>query len=231
MIPYLHSVEVMSIMNTFFEKFKQLLETENKQKTVEYALELIQNRKVDVVRLYEEILTPALNQMQCKLEEKHLCIWKEHIQTAIVRTIVECCYPYVLYHRDQLNIGGQGRAVILCPPEEYHDLGARMVSDFFVLCGCESIFVGSNTPYTDFYNAVDTINPDIIAISVSNYYNLVVTKKIITDLKNKIKSPVKIITGGNAYLNRKDNLEAVGADFFAQTFEDIQEIVLKGVRS
>ncbi len=212
-------------MKNYAEEFKQILESENKEKAVIYALNLLKEQIMDVVNLYSEILTPSLNNMHCSLSDKEVCIWKEHVRTAIVRTIVECCYPYVIDKRIKNNTAEKGTAVILCPPEEYHDLGARMTSDYLTLCGYNAVFVGSNTPFLDFYNAVEKIKPDLIAISVSNYYNLVVTKKIIEDLRRKTDR--KIIVGGYAFSLNNNNAAIVGADYYAETFEDIKSIIEK----
>lgn len=212
-------------MKKYAEEFKQILETENKEKAVEYALGLLNDNVMDVVSLYSEVLAPSLNNMYCSLSDKNVCIWKEHVRTAIVRTIVECCFSYVIEKRNSDNPTKKGTAVILCPPEEYHDLGARMVSDYLTICGFDSIFVGSNTPYEDFYNASERIKPKIIAISVSNYYNLVVTKKIIEDLRKKTES--KIIVGGYAFSMNSSNSTLVGADYFAENFDDIKCILEK----
>ena len=212
-------------MNSFYVTFDRLLQEERKPEAVTYALELLSSGKIDPITLYTEILTPVLNNMQCFLNEKQLCVWKEHVRTATVRTIVECCYPFVLKERERLNPPKRGTAVILCPPEEYHDLGARMAADFYFLCGYDAVFVGSNTPYTDFYNAADLIKPDIIAIGVSNFYNLVITKKIITELRERIGGKGVIVVGGNAFKDAPHNVEVVGADYAVQTFEDIQKMV------
>jgi len=211
------------------EMFIELLEQENKEEAVAFALNLLKSGETDIIQLYTEFLTPALNNMVCKLADKSICIWKEHVRTAIVRTIVECCYPYVIEKKKEFNFPVGKTAVVICPPEEYHDLGARMVADFFTICGFHSIFVGSNTPYHDFYNAVDVIHPDLIAISVSNYYNLVSTKKIIEDLKKEGKRPFKIVVGGYAFDKNQENCKMVGADFYAHSFEDIKRIAGEGV--
>ena len=166
-------------MNQIYDKINQVFENEDKETAVLFILEKLKNKELDIIELYTELLTPIINEIKSDVEEKHICIWKEHVRTAIARTIVECCYPYVIQKRAELNYAEAGTAVILCPPEEYHDLGARMVSDFFTICGFKAIFVGSNTPFNDFYNAIDLIKPEYVVISVSNYYNLVVTKKII----------------------------------------------------
>lgn len=207
-----------------YEEFLALLEAENKQKAVQYALNLLESGKTDVRTLYSQILAPSLNQMQCRLADKKVCIWKEHVRTGIVRTIVECCYPYVVKERDKAGSAKNKTTVVICPPEEYHDLGARMVADFFTLCGWDAVFVGGNTPYNDFYNAASQIRPDIIAISITNYYTLVAARKIIADLKALLGASVKIVVGGYAVREATGNFETLGADYRAETFEDIKKI-------
>ena len=211
-------------MEAIYKQFSIFFEEENKEKAVKYILEMLQAGEIDVIDLYTKILTPVLNNMTCRLEDKRICIWKEHVKTAIVRTIVENCYPYVIRKRNELDYTKHGVAAILCPPEEYHDLGARMVADFFTIGGYEAIFVGSNTPYQDFYNAVHVIRPEVVAISISNYYNLVAAKKMIEELKKALDYPLKIVVGGYAFHDGTERFKQIGADYFANTYEDILKL-------
>jgi len=205
--------------------FSQYFKAENKEMALAYCMELLQKEKVDIISLYEKILAPCLNNLECDSEDIRICIWKEHIKTAMIRTIVECSYPYVIRERNKRASNNEKTAVIICPPEEYHDLGARMVADFFTICGCRAIFVGSNTPIHDFYNAINLLRPEIIAISVSDYYNLVATKKMIEQIKNAASYPITIVVGGNAFKKNTEMVSAVGADYYAKSFSDIEMVV------
>lgn len=216
-------------MEEFRQKITELLEEEKKEECYSYVMGLLASDQISVVDLYSQILTPVLNTWQCKLDDKNVCIWKEHIRTAIVRTIVESAYPYVIRERKKLDLKSAGTAVVLCPPEEYHDLGARMVADIFTILGCESIFVGQNTPYQDFYNAIHVIRPRFIAISVSNYYNLIATRNIIKEIKLTVDHPITIIVGGNAFYNDEEKYKKVGADYLSHSYEDIKTILEKEV--
>ncbi len=216
-------------MDQIYEQFYQYFKEENKEKAVTYILEQLKAGEIDVIRLYEQVLAPMLNHMQCELEDKRICIWKEHVKTAMVRTIVECCYPYILSKRNEQNPSAKGTVAVLCPPEEYHDLGARMVADFFTICGYQAIYVGSSTPYRDFYNAVDVIRPEVVAISVSNYYNMFAAKKMIDELKKALGYPLKIVVGGYAFHDDAEKYKLVGADYYARSYEDILRIAEGGV--
>lgn len=208
----------------YYREFSTILASENKDESLQYALDLLRDEKMSVVDLYTRILGPALNQMTCDEEDQRLCIWREHVHTAIIRTIVESCYPFVIAEKAKQKSGERGRAAVLCPPEEHHELGARMVADFLTICGFDTIFVGSNTPYADFINGVEVLSLKLIAISVTNFYHLVVTKKIVGELREKMGDRVKIMIGGNAFDSNPDHIKAIGADYYSKSFEDIKKI-------
>jgi len=207
-----------------FQEFLILLEEEKKPEAVRYSLNLLNSGQMDVRSLYEQILNPALHQMQCRISDKDLCIWKDHVRKGILRTIVECCYPYILKEWESKSTVENRKVIILCPPEEYDDLDARMTADYFSLLGWNSVFVGSDTPFRDFYNAANRIQPDIISIIVTNYYTLVVSKKIITQLKTLLGDSVKILVGGYAVRPDTSNFAALGADGFIGSFDDVYKI-------
>lgn len=209
-------------MEKIFNEFKVFFDAEDKEKAVAYILDKLKNQEIDVIDLYTKVLTPMLNNIECDLEDRRICIWKEHVKTAIIRTIVECSYPYAIRKRNELGRKPAGKAAVICPPDEYHDLGARMAADFFTIAGYETIYVGGNTPYKDFYNAIETIRPDVVAISVSNYYHLVATKKMVEQLRTAVNNQVKIVVGGYAFAHDTENkLQTVGADIHAGSFSDI----------
>lgn len=57
--------------------------------------------------MYTKILAPSLNTMECKIDEKNICIWREHVRISIIRTIVECCYPYIMKERHEKYDGNK----------------------------------------------------------------------------------------------------------------------------
>ena len=154
------------------------------------------------------------------------CIWKEHIRTSIVRTIIECAYPYIIEERNKkYGPKPKGKAVVVCPPEELHELGALMVTDFFTLIGFSVTFVGANTPQDDIIHAIKYIKPDYVAVSITNYYNLVATRRLVLKIREMIKSTsFRLILGGQACRENPDVCEKLGADMVLQTFEEIEKL-------
>jgi methanogenic corrinoid protein MtbC1 len=212
-------------MHPLYKEFIGYLKEENKEKSVEFVLDLLNKKEVGIVELYTEILGPSLNQMICDDLEDALCIWKEHVRTAIIRTTLELTYPYILKEKKEKNVKILNKkVVIVCPGEELHEIGARMVVDFFTLLGYKTTFVGANTPKAEIRAALEEIKPDYVGISVTNYYNLVEAERTIKLLRKEIKFDGKIIVGGNAFVKNPDVYKEIGADLLIQTFEDIKKL-------
>jgi len=212
-------------MDAIYNKFVNLLELEDKENAVNLILTLLEEKKIDIVTLYTDILGPSLNNMKCNIEEGVGCIWKEHVRSSIIRTIIECCYPYVIKEKNEkYKDVNYGKVIVICPSEEYHEIGARMVSDFFTLCGYETIFVGSNTPTNEFLKVIDYVNPKYLAISVTSYYNLVSVKATIEKIRKSTDKKLIILVGGHAFRNNPAALKNTNADMIIDNFNDIKNL-------
>ena len=215
-------------MHYLYEQFRSYLDQENKYACINFVLTELSNSKIDIVTLYNEILTPALREKYCSESNQDICIWEEHVRTSIIRTIIECCYPYVIDERDKKYRSAlKDRVIVVCPTEELHEIGARMVSDFFTLCGFDTIFVGANTPQFEIIKAIEHVKPIYVAVSVTCYYNLVAackTVKSIVTIKNKSGLDFTIITGGYAFKKNPEMLDTMGADLLLDTFDDIRDL-------
>lgn len=211
-------------MLSFYNEFMEQLEAGNREGSLNLVLSKLKNNQIDIITLYTEILAPSLNNME-PCENDMTFIWREHIRSSIIRTIIENCYSYVIKERNEkYNFTTNKKVAVVCPPEEYHEIGARMVTDFFTLLGYNCTFVGSNTPYEEFIEALKIIKLDYIALSISNHFNLFAARKVIEKIKES-NSDVKIVVGGNAFKNMKEYYKVLNADMYIETFEDIMKLV------
>lgn len=214
-------------MDNLYQEFSFFMDSENKEQAVQLILNELQKveRIEDFVKIYTDILARYLNEMTCPLKEK-ICVWREHVRSSIIRTILECAYPHIAKFKKSVpRANKNSKAVIICPDGEYHELGARMAADFFALAGYDAIFVGASTPKEYFVKVINEIEPDIVALSVTNYYNIVSAKNTISAIRNEAASCPLIVVGGYAFINNPD-IKAIGADMLADTYEAINSIVL-----
>lgn len=208
-------------MEEYLKKFNDLLQDQDRYGCIKYAEDLVKSKKVSIPDLYEKILGPAMIVVGEKVLDNELKIWQEHIYASIVRSVVENCYTYVI---DEIKkISNPKKVIVICPRDEYHEIGPRMVADFFVLLGHDVTYIGGNTPKEDFVLAIKNIKPDVVAISVSNNYNVIAAKDTIELIKT-IVSDFKIIVGGSAFELDKSLYKQINADYQAKTFDDIKRI-------
>jgi methanogenic corrinoid protein MtbC1 len=211
-------------MHPLFDEFMGHLSREDKEACVGFALEKLSAGELDIFKLYLEILTPAQNELVCWQDESY-CIWREHVRTSIVRSVIECAYPFVLDERKRRGLPRQMKAVIGCPSEEYHEIGARMVADYFTILGFDVTFIGANTPQRELLAALEHVRPRIIGISVTNFYNLVAAKNLVGELRRLREAKgldIKIVVGGNAFRMNKGAAAEMGVDAELRTFTDLE---------
>lgn len=201
------------------QTFLAYLKAENKADAVTFALQLIEENKVTIEELYLDILAPSLIHFQCEEKDEDICIWKEHFRTSIIRTILESCYQYVL--KRSLLVKPKGlKIVVLTPAFEYHEIGAIMNTHFMMLEGFDANYIGANTPRTEIVSAIRAYQPDYVALSVTNPYNIVVTKQTTDEIKRYFPE-VKIILGGQAFMD-PNHLKNIVYDEVLNSLDDLK---------
>lgn len=209
-----------------YEAFVHLLDSEDKNGCVSFALTSLMTGRMDLPSLYEGVLAPAARELRCTRRNRPLCVWEEHVRTSILRTVLECCYPELIKARNAVVAHRtKGSGIMVCPTEEYHELGARMAADLFTLQGFEVVFVGANTPQTDILDAVGVTHPIFVGVSVTSSYNLIPARRVIQQLarlRMDTGANFTIIAGGQAFLKDSTLATSLGADLLAQSYDDIR---------
>lgn len=210
-------------MKEFYEEFLAALQAENKEKAVQLSMKALEDERLTVIELYEMILMPALNNIVNEYKQDGDLIWREHVRSGIVRTIIELAYSYILKERAKRPLKNE-KVIVMCPEYEDHELGARMVSDYFLLEGYDTTFIGARTPLVTVKKAIEMIKPDYLCISVTNVYNLVSVKRTIQAIQETADYDLKIALGGRALASNPEAYEWVGAHVLLNGYEDIKNL-------
>jgi len=206
------------MVNNYYNNFIKLLKREDKDQALFFILDLLEKGLLTIEEVYSTMLSPSLSDFACNLDDPEICVWKEHTRSSIIRTILEATYPYVVKRKPEVKSENQ-KVIVVCPQEEYHEIGAIMVSNYFSMAGFKSQYIGANTPKNEVLSAIKALKPNYVAISVTNYYNLVITKKITEAIKTDFPD-VKIIIGGQAF-RQKGALNNFVYDYHLDTIEEI----------
>ena len=201
------------------EKLINLIEKQDKAQAVTLCLNALQDGDLSIPELYENVLAPALNRIVVTHSNEDDMIWREHMMSSIVRSIVETCYPFVLREREKTAMQTADTALVVCPRQEEHEIGARMAADFFTIWGFNTVYIGANTPDKTLLKAVESLQPRYIAVSVSNYYHMFAAKDMIANVRARFE--VTIAAGGQAFAKNPEAVSTIGADMLLKGFNDI----------
>jgi len=210
-------------MDFEYDTFIDYLRKEDKAGCVAYVREALDKSDIAIPVLYEQFFLPAVNGFECPLLDRQKCIWMQQVQTSIIRTLIECSYPYVVAQSRKTK--SPLTVAVLCPEGEYDEISARMMSDYFTLLGNKSLFIGADTKQDDFASVVKYIEPDILVVSVSNPYHIVSAKNAISRVLTSYKHPVDIYVSGAAFASNEDIILSMGAKGYIRDFAGVQKIV------
>lgn len=173
---------------------------------VSASLRAVEDRELTVPELYVHVLQPLLVSLGSHWKTGELPVWREHYGTAVVRTIVDACFPHV--GRMAAERERSGKSVLLaCPPQESHDLGLRMLSDRFELAGWRPYFLGADVPVTEMIAAAATLHPDLLVLSAATHFNRVELRDVVDRLRRDL-SDVDILATGHAFSRSREGWSA-----------------------
>lgn len=158
------------------------------------ALDAVRSQHVSIPELYDE-LAALLVEVGASWQRGETSVWQEHFATSVVRTIIEACHPFV----NEAAADTNGKTVLLAtPPEEYHDLGLRMLSDRFELSGWKPHLLGASLPVEQLSAAVTALHADAVVLSASTHFHRVALRSYVEQLRVDHPS-VTIWVGGSAF--------------------------------
>lgn len=210
-------------MNDLHQDILQALQKEDKEKAVTLSLAALDQQEIRVVDLYEKILTPALVSVVEEYKKDDDLIWREHVRSGIIRTIIECAYPYVLKEK-KTKPSVDKQVLVMCPEYEDHEIGAKMVADFYELAGYDAFFTGARTPISTARQAIREVQPHYVVISVTNFYNFISIKRTVDSLRKEAGDSLTVIVGGRAVQANPHVQNFIGADLQLQSFEEIKQL-------
>lgn len=184
------------------------------RRCIELADTLVHSSE-DLRDFYLRVVGPSLVAIGEMWERAEISVAEEHLATAIVSRVLAQLYP-----RFALREPRKGRGIVTCAPNEYHELGGRMLADLLDIEGWDVSFLGANTPIQDLQAMMAITNPFFVGLSVSMPFNLIHTKKLIESVRRVPGCDgIKIIVGGSAFKESPGLADLMGADLYAQDAE------------
>ncbi len=169
--------------------------------------------------IYSGIFRPVLQETGRLWQQNKVTIAQEHFVTDVVRRTMDQLHTQIAGSN---RITRQKKKVVAaCVGEELHDVGMRMVADFFDLDGWNVYYIGANTPAKSIISAVKDQDADVVALSITLPVYLSDLHYLIRSLRaDPATAQVKIIVGGVPFTIILDLWRQVGADAVAGSAEE-----------
>ncbi|WP_353893533.1 cobalamin-dependent protein [Proteinivorax hydrogeniformans] len=213
-------------LSQLYGEFNDALLRKDKQGAVDVIIDYLKSGDVCLERLYTDVFSSCLQGIASNHKTQKIPIWEEHFRTQVVRTCVELCYPCAVKQGEAKGL--HGSAVSFCLEGEYHELGARIVTDFLISLGVDANFIGANTPRKEALDAVLAFRPNLVCISVTNYYHLHKLRDFIADVKEACLMqgviPPIFVVGGYGVKYSSQVKDQILADYYIFSLKELKKV-------
>jgi methanogenic corrinoid protein MtbC1 len=197
------------------EQYTALLLNSKRKEAAALIDELI-NNGTTVKSIYQHIFRVSQYEVGLLWQNNKITVAHEHFCTAATQLIMSNLYKYIFFTEKK------GKLMLACSISgELHEMGIRMVADFFEMDGWDTYYMGANMPVQHLEMALIEHKADLLAISVTLLTHVSKAAALIQSLRanEKLKN-LKILVGGYPFIENPQLWQKIGADGFADTAEN-----------
>ncbi|NJN94425.1 MAG: cobalamin-binding protein [Anaerolineales bacterium] len=171
---------------------------------------------VNIKDIYLQVFSPCQQEVGRLWQLNQISVAQEHYCTAATQLIMSQLYP-TIFAGEKVN----RRLVATCIESELHELGIRMVADFFEMEGWDTYYLGGNVPTTSIVRTLNEQKADILAISATITFHVKTVANLIQAVREAtLAKPVKILVGGYPFNVEPELWRQVGADGWARSAQE-----------
>ncbi|MEI7987942.1 MAG: cobalamin-dependent protein [Chloroflexota bacterium] len=191
-------------------KYLELILAAERQKACNLILSTA-DRGVSIQDIYLNIFQPCQLEIGRLWQTHQISIAQEHYSTAITQTAMALLYPRLF----STHQNGK-RLVAACVSGELHEIGIRMVADFFEMEGWHTTYLGANTPARTIPAVLIEQQAHVLAISISLTVHLSALVEMIQIVRTCDECrKIKILVGGHPFNVSPSLWKRVGANGYA----------------
>ena len=166
---------------------------------------------VSVHDIYLYVFQRSQHEIGRLWQMNEITVAEEHYCTAATQLIMSQLYPMIF---TTPRIGR--RLVAACVGGDLHEIGVRMVADFFEMAGWDTYYLGANVPLDGIIDAVTERRANVLAISATMSYHVSAVAEVIRAVRqNSAGKAIRILVGGYPFRVDPELWRHVGADGFA----------------
>ncbi len=192
------------------DKYLYLLLNRERQQAARLIHELVEKQE-DLRNIYLRIFQESQREIGRLWQTNQVTVAQEHYCTAATQQIMSQLYPYIF-----AATPGDRKMVMACASAELHELGARMVADFFEMAGWDTYYLGANVPAESILSEVRASGANLLGLSVALPDKIPLVANVIEELHSAgFERPVTVLVGGRPFNIDPELWRKVGADGYA----------------
>lgn len=156
-----------------------------------------------------------------------ITVAQEHYCTAATQMIMSQLYPRI-FAAPRIGRSFLGTSV----SGDLHEVGIRIIADFFEMDGWDTIFLGANVPGPDLIRTLQDRKPDVLGISATLTPHVAAVARTIAEVRGAPGcSDMKIIVGGYPFLVAPALWREIGADGTSPDAQGVVELCSRLLQS
>lgn len=166
---------------------------------------------VGVKDIYLHVFQPCQREIGRLWQTNQMIVAEEHYCTAATQLIMSQLSSFIFGTKRNGKV-----LVATCVGGELHEIGLRMVADFFEIEGWDTYYLGSNTPNKSIIETLRTRNADLLLISATMTFNVHLVTELIDDVRSTSTRPdIPILVGGYPFNIEPELWKHSGASGYA----------------
>ena len=192
------------------EKYLKFLLNGKRNLASKLILEEVENGAA-VKDLYLEVFQPVQHEVGRLWQLNKISVAQEHYCTAATQMIMSQLYQYI-FNSERNGL----RLVATCISGDLHEVGIRMVADFFEMEGWDTFYLGANTPIESIIRTLREQEANLLIVSATMAYHVRAVSDLIQAIKkDSALNHVRIMVGGYPFNVAPELWQTVGADAHA----------------
>lgn len=169
------------------------------------------HRGTSVQDVYLHVFQRSQYELGRLWQSNQISVAQEHLCTAATQLIMSQLYP-LIFATERKN----RRVVATCIGGDLHEIGVRMVADFFEMDGWDTFYLGADVPNSGIIQTAIDRNAHVLAISTTLLAHISTVAKLIATIRsNPARKELIILVGGHPFNVATNLWREVGADGFA----------------
>ena len=171
---------------------------------------------VPVKKIYLHVFQPAQYEVGRLWQLNEISVAQEHYCTAATQLIMSQLYPHIFATEKN------GRTLVAtCVAGDLHEIGVRMVTDFFEVDGWHTFYLGANMPAQAVLDTVVQRRAQVLGISATISHHLGAVGELIRNVRaHSACQHVKILVGGYPFSVAPELWRTLGADGCASNAQE-----------